>query len=41
MIKADSADPEAVKDAVAQTVARFGRLAPSRSIVENNARCSG
>jgi 3-oxoacyl-[acyl-carrier protein] reductase len=25
-IKADSADPEAVKDAVAQTVARFGRL---------------
>ena len=26
MIKADSADPGAVKDAVAQTVARFGRL---------------
>jgi 3-oxoacyl-[acyl-carrier protein] reductase len=26
MIKADSADPAAVKDAVAQTVARFGRL---------------
>jgi 3-oxoacyl-[acyl-carrier protein] reductase len=26
MIKADSADPEAVRDAVAQTVARFGRL---------------
>src|SRR5258708_15862645 len=26
VIKADSADPEAVKDAVAQTVARFGRL---------------
>jgi 3-oxoacyl-[acyl-carrier protein] reductase len=26
MIKADSADPEAVKGAVAQTVARFGRL---------------
>jgi 3-oxoacyl-[acyl-carrier protein] reductase len=26
MIKADSADPEAVKDAVAQTVATFGRL---------------
>jgi 3-oxoacyl-[acyl-carrier protein] reductase len=25
-IKADSADPEAVRDAVAQTVARFGRL---------------
>jgi 3-oxoacyl-[acyl-carrier protein] reductase len=25
-IKADSADPEAVKDAVAQTVGRFGRL---------------
>src|SRR5260370_9896841 len=25
-IKADSADPAAVKDAVAQTVARFGRL---------------
>lgn len=26
MIKADSADPKAVKDAVAQTIARFGRL---------------
>src|SRR5712692_1390893 len=26
MIKVDSADPEAVKGAVAQTVARFGRL---------------
>src|SRR6202047_759712 len=26
VIKADSADPEAVKDAVTQTVARFGRL---------------
>jgi 3-oxoacyl-[acyl-carrier protein] reductase len=26
MIKADSADPAAVKDALAQTVARFGRL---------------
>jgi 3-oxoacyl-[acyl-carrier protein] reductase len=26
MIKADGADPEGVKDAVAQTVARFGRL---------------
>jgi 3-oxoacyl-[acyl-carrier protein] reductase len=25
-IKADSADPEAVRDAVAQTIARFGRL---------------
>ena len=25
-IQADSADPQAVKDAVAQTVARFGRL---------------